>query len=169
MHDWNATDSCLNYSNLLMLSDAYMRHQTRPSLVQILVCSLFSTKPSPETMMAYYQLYPWEHYCENWIKIQQLYWGKWISKYRLQTAAILSRLKCLNLTGLTTPRVEHCPSKYQSFIYNTRYLMSPVVRSRKGSKLWNLCLELSNRCENWQVSRWLCCGDVWQILKQYDK
>ena len=90
--------------------------------------------------------------------------GNQVENILCRLAAILSRVKCLNLTGLMTPHVEHYPSKYQSFIYNTWYLIrSLIVRYRKGSKPWMLCLQLSDRFENWQVLRRLCCRDAWQI------
>ena len=44
------------FSNLLSRSDAYMHQQTRPSLVQIMACCLFGTKPLPEPMITYFQL-----------------------------------------------------------------------------------------------------------------
>ena len=39
-------------------NDAYKRHQTRPSLVQIMACRIFCTKPLPELMLAYCHLHP---------------------------------------------------------------------------------------------------------------
>ena len=44
--------------NSLGLSGAYMRHQRRPSLVQIMACRLFGTKPLSEPMLYYCQLNP---------------------------------------------------------------------------------------------------------------
>ena len=39
--------------NSLRPSDAYMRRQPRPALVQILACRLFGAKPLPEPMLEY--------------------------------------------------------------------------------------------------------------------
>ena len=44
------------------LSDAYMRRQIRPSLVQIAACHLFEAKPLSEPTMDYYELDPIEHF-----------------------------------------------------------------------------------------------------------
>ena len=41
-------------------SAAYMRQWTGPSLVQVMACCLFGTKPLPEPMLAYCQLDSWE-------------------------------------------------------------------------------------------------------------
>ena len=38
-----------------------MHYQTRPSLVQLMACCLFSTEPLFQTMLDYCQLSPWEH------------------------------------------------------------------------------------------------------------
>ena len=38
--------------------DAYIRQRTRLSLVQLMACCLFGTKPSPEPMQAYFHLNP---------------------------------------------------------------------------------------------------------------
>ena len=45
----------------LRLCDAYMRQQTRPSLVQIMACGLISTKPLSESMLPSCQLDLKEH------------------------------------------------------------------------------------------------------------
>ena len=42
--------------NSLRSTDAYMRQQTRPSLVQIMACRLVGAKPLPKPMLAYFQL-----------------------------------------------------------------------------------------------------------------
>ena len=41
-------------------SAAYMRQWTESSLVQVMACRLFGTKPLPEPMLAYCQLDSWE-------------------------------------------------------------------------------------------------------------
>ena len=46
--------------NSLRPSDAYMRHQTMSSLVQIMACRLLGTKPLSETKLNYCQLHPKE-------------------------------------------------------------------------------------------------------------
>ena len=45
--------------NSLRLSDAYIYQYTRPSLVEIVVCCLFGTKPLSEPMLPYWYLDPW--------------------------------------------------------------------------------------------------------------
>ena len=50
-----------NAVNSSPLSAAYMRQWTRSSLVQVMACCLFGTKPLPETMLTYCQLDSWEH------------------------------------------------------------------------------------------------------------
>ena len=81
----NAGASCVNS---LRPSDAYVRHQNRPTLVQIKVCRLISTKPLFDTRLAYCQLDHWEIYLsEIRIKMQQFYWRKWLWKCRLQSGA----------------------------------------------------------------------------------
>ena len=44
----------------LRRSDAYLRHQSRPSMVQIMGCRLFGVKPLSEPMPEYCELYHWE-------------------------------------------------------------------------------------------------------------
>ena len=46
--------------NSLRPSDAYMRLQNIPTLLQIMVCRLFGTKPLSEPMLPNCQLDPWE-------------------------------------------------------------------------------------------------------------
>ena len=46
--------------NLLRLSDAYLHHQLMSSLVHIVACRLFATKPLSEPMLNYCQLDPRE-------------------------------------------------------------------------------------------------------------
>ena len=58
---------------------------TRPSLVQIMACRLFDTKPLSEPMMAYCQLDHWDHIlviCESKYKFQ---WRKIFWKCCMQT------------------------------------------------------------------------------------
>ena len=43
--------------NSMQPGDAYMRHWTGSSLVQEMACHLFGTKPSPEPMLTYCQIY----------------------------------------------------------------------------------------------------------------
>ena len=49
------------FLNWLRPRDTYMRHQTRPSLVQIMACSLFGAKPISEPMLDYCKL----DFCEH--------------------------------------------------------------------------------------------------------
>ena len=45
---------------MLCISIHYMRRWTGSALVQLIACRLFVTKPSPEPMLAYCHLDPWE-------------------------------------------------------------------------------------------------------------
>ena len=45
--------------NPMMGSDAYMRQETKPSLVQIMACCLIGTKPLYKPIMAYSLLDTW--------------------------------------------------------------------------------------------------------------
>ena len=51
---------CWRY-NSLRLSDAYMRRQTKPSLLRIMACPQFGAKPLSEQTLAYCQLCLWEY------------------------------------------------------------------------------------------------------------
>ena len=46
--------------NSLKLGDTYMQPYMQPSLVQIMACCLFGTKPLSEPMLAFCELDPWE-------------------------------------------------------------------------------------------------------------
>ena len=52
---------CSKYINSLMPNDAYMPQCNIPTLVQIMACRLFGTKPLSEPMLTYCQLGPEEH------------------------------------------------------------------------------------------------------------
>ena len=54
---------CLSIGSLNSLrpSDAYMRQWNESSLVQVMACCLFGTKPLSEPMLAYSLLDAWEH------------------------------------------------------------------------------------------------------------
>ena len=93
-----------HWVNSLSLRDTYICHQTRPSLVQIMVCRLFGTKPLSEPILDYCQLDPCEHIS---VKIKKkkynnFHWRKWIWNCHLQTNW---RSSCLGLNVLRA----HCP------------------------------------------------------------
>ena len=56
---WGLTSSHGSH-DILSLSDTHVHQQTRPSLVQIMACGLFSTKPLSASILVYYFLHPWE-------------------------------------------------------------------------------------------------------------
>ena len=62
--------------NSVRPSDAYMRLQHRPSLVQIMACRLFGAKPLSEPMLAYCQLHPRNKPQWHFIKITQFSFKK---------------------------------------------------------------------------------------------
>ena len=83
--------------NSLRPSDAYMRQQTRPPLVQILACHLFSAKPLPEPVMTYFQLDPWEQISVNFIEITTFLLTKLhLKMLSPKVTAILSQRQCVN-------------------------------------------------------------------------
>ena len=57
---WTWFTGSKRYFNSLRLSDAYMRQQTKPSLIQIMACRLTGAKPLSETMIEYCDLDHWE-------------------------------------------------------------------------------------------------------------
>ena len=70
-----------------------MRRQTRPSLIQIMVCRLLGAKPLSDAMLAYCQLDPWElisvkFYQNTTIVIE----NSELEKVACKLAAILYRL-----------------------------------------------------------------------------
>ena len=70
--------------NSLRPNDAYMRHQTMSSLVQIMACRLLGTKPLSETKLNYCQLHPKEQTSVKlYSKCKYFLSGKRIRKCRL--------------------------------------------------------------------------------------
>ena len=60
---------CIAFSKSLSLSDAYMHHQTRLPLSQIMACCLFGTIPLSEPMIFFLSIGPLgTHFSEIWIK-----------------------------------------------------------------------------------------------------
>ena len=61
--------------NSSLPSAAYMPQRSESSLVQVMTCGLFGTKPLPEPMLAYCQLDSWEHLNLHWlIIIIEVHW-----------------------------------------------------------------------------------------------
>ena len=60
------------------------------------------------------------------------------------------------------PKISCIGATMASFQYPTRRL---IVRSCEVSKLWDLCLKLSDRSEIWQAPRQQCCRGTCQISK----
>ena len=82
-----------NKLNSFRPSDAFMHHQARPSLVQMMARHLFGSKPLSEPMLAYCQLNPWEHISVTFeLKIQQFPW----KNVDCNIGGILSPLQCAN-------------------------------------------------------------------------
>ena len=77
-----------SFVNSLGASDVSMRHQPRPSLVQMMACHLFGAKPLSNPMVAYFH-----SFSEIWIKIRCS-----LKKMNLNVvckmASILSRRQC---------------------------------------------------------------------------
>ena len=80
--------------NLLGPSDAYKRHCTRPSLVQIMAYRLLGTKPLSKPMLAY--CYHCEHISMKFYSNQSNFHStKWFRKCRCKISAILFRYRCV--------------------------------------------------------------------------
>ena len=77
-HGMTAQLSCKSI-NSLRPSDAYLRQQSRPSLVQIMACRLAGAKPLSEPKMEYCWLHPWE---QTSVK----YWSKLIYSHSQENA-----------------------------------------------------------------------------------
>ena len=78
---WSVCFLCLNS---LRPSDAYMRHQPRPWMVQIMACRLFGAKPLSEPMPYYCQLDPLQQTSiELYLKCKHFHSRKRIWKCRL--------------------------------------------------------------------------------------
>ena len=96
-------------------SDAYMRQQTRPSLLHIMACRLTGAKPSSEPMLDYCYLrnkLQWNLNQDSNIFIQQNAFESVVC----ETAAILSRPQCVK-PSKTWPLVLEFPNTYG--IYQT--------------------------------------------------
>ena len=92
---WLNSPHCLKQAmvllvNSLRLRDAYMHHQMRPSLVQIMACRLFGAQPLSEPMLDYCQLDPCEHKSVKFkSKYNNFHWRKCISECFLQNVGCL--------------------------------------------------------------------------------
>ena len=90
------TDIVVCRYNPLRPNDAYMRHHTRPSLVQIMACRLSGAKPLSGPLLAYFLLNPWGYISVQFeSKYNNVHWRKRVSKCHLQNGGhFLSRLQC---------------------------------------------------------------------------
>ena len=74
-----------SHVNSLRQSYAYMRHQPSLSLVQIMACHLFGTKPLSEPMLFCCQLNPWEQTsAQLYLKFKHFHSRKYIWTCHLQ-------------------------------------------------------------------------------------
>ena len=64
---WKETQSSSVMDKSLRLSDAYMRWESMPTLVQIMACRLFGAKPLSEPMLTYCRLGPQEKISINFL------------------------------------------------------------------------------------------------------
>ena len=133
-HYWNQCLFIFNWTThnqfqwnfyLLGPSDAHMRHQTRPSWVQIMTCCLSGANPSSEPMLLYCQMDPWGHisvkseskyisieendynvisklvailfFCPDVLIKMHVSYTKNYLKCRLQIGVILSDFLCVNI------------------------------------------------------------------------
>ena len=83
--------STLSLVNSLTPRDAYMRHQSKPSLFQIMACCLFGAMPLYEPKLDYCQLGPWEHISMKYeSKCNTFLWRKPIWKYTQNVGYFIS-------------------------------------------------------------------------------
>ena len=81
--------------NWLRPSDAYICHQNRQSLIQIMACCLFSTKPLSKPVLTC-QLDPWEHISLTFgSKYDNFHWKK--NSFRMYSAEWWPFCLCLNV------------------------------------------------------------------------
>ena len=74
-----------------------MRHWIMPSLVQIMACHLFDTRPLSELMLPYCQLDPRNIFQWNFIQNSKVFiQGNALENVALKMADILSRPQCVN-------------------------------------------------------------------------
>ena len=97
--------------NSLRLSDTYMymRHQPRPSLVQIMACHLFGAKPLSEPMLYYCQLDSLEQTSVKlYSKFKHFHSRKCIWKCCLEMSAILTCPQSFKThSGKNWPKTSH--------------------------------------------------------------
>ena len=100
--------------NSLRPSDAYMRHQPRPSLVQMMACHLIGAKPLSEPMLYYCQLDPQEQTSVKlYSKFKYFHSGKCIWKCYLENVSHFvsaSMGYCCQVTTTPTQSVHIVPS-----------------------------------------------------------
>ena len=93
-----------------------MRQWTGSALVQVIACRLFGTKPLPEPMLAYCQLYSWEQISMKFeSEFCNLHWRKCIWNYRLLKwrpfcpggDELMSRTACLQYMRYTESSVVY--------------------------------------------------------------
>ena len=84
--------------NSLRPNDAYMHHQPRPSLVQIMACCLFAAKPLSEPMLYYCQQDPLE---KNVSQIVFQILTFWIKKMYMKMSGKHQQF-CLGFNALNT-------------------------------------------------------------------
>ena len=86
--------------NPLRPTDAYIRHQTRQSLVQIIACRLFGAKLSSEPMLDSCQLDHKEHYSVKFqSKVEYFHSRKCVLECRLQKWRSRSGPQCVKPPG----------------------------------------------------------------------
>ena len=79
-------------------SDAYMRQYIRPSLVRIIACRPFATKPLSEPMQIYCQFDSKENIWKKfYLKFKSFHSGEYIWKYGLKMATMLSQPKYVDV------------------------------------------------------------------------
>ena len=94
-----------------------MRHQPRPSLVQIVACRLFGAEPLSERMLYYCQLDPQEQISVKlFSKFKYFHSRKFIWKCRLENVGHFSRPQCVkdrDLQSMMWESQSNILSKYQ--------------------------------------------------------
>ena len=75
---------CYHYIIPISASHTYMHHWTRPSLVQIILCCLFTAKPLSEPMLVNCQMRHQGEISVHFIQINPVHFGKWFWKCHVQ-------------------------------------------------------------------------------------
>ena len=127
---------CNSFSiHSLRTSDAYMRHQSRPSLVQIMACRLLGSKPLSEPMLHYCQLDLMKKLQSNCIRSSNIFF----QENELENVVCCWHPFCVGLN------IMICVSALRRCDINFRHVMADQIEG-------TILSEMSLRCaQQWNV------------------